>query len=393
MTKIMLFGHGGSGNRGCEAIVRGTASIIRKNISDVHITVVSNRSHEDIKAKIKNIDEVVSGKIIQRYNPTWFLNILTRKFIKPEHFRRYLYHETLKSAEKSDICVSIGGDNYCYDKPINFFFIHREIKKLNKKLVFWGGSIEPDAIDQEMADDLNSLDLIIARESITYQALLDRGIVENVFLHSDPAFTMQCQEIVLPEGWEDGAMVGINISPMVARYGQKESLDEAAVSLIHHIIEQRGLKVCLIPHVYWPNKNDYLYMQKYYNKFKDNDRVMIVRESYNATQLKYLISKCRFLIASRTHATIAGYSTCVPTLAIGYSVKAKGIARDIFGSEKEWVLPVQSLEGGDDLVVTFENLYAREKELRNHLKQKMPDYIKSAWMAGERLNSLAKSII
>ena len=38
------------------------------------------------------------------------------------------------------------------------------------------------------------------------------------------------------------------------------------------------------------------------------------------------------------------YSSCVPTLVVGYSVKARGIARDIFGTEDRYVLPVQSLQ-------------------------------------------------
>ncbi len=51
----------------------------------------------------------------------------------------------------------------------------------------------------------------------------------------------------------------------------------------------------------------------------------------------------------RTHATIAAYSTGVPTLVVGYSVKARGIARDLFGTEDGYVLPVQQLKESDEL--------------------------------------------
>ena len=36
---------------------------------------------------------------------------------------------------------------------------------------------------------------------------------------------------------------------------------------------------------------------------------------------------------ARTHATIAALSSCIPTLSFAYSIKAKGINRDIFGHE------------------------------------------------------------
>ena len=64
-------------------------------------------------------------------------------------------------------------------------------------------------------------------------------------------------------------------------------------------------------------------------KYKDSGRVCIV-DDCNCMQLKYDISKCRFFVGARTHATIAAYSTCVPTLVVGYSVKSRGIARDLF---------------------------------------------------------------
>lgn len=71
-------------------------------------------------------------------------------------------------------------------------------------------------------------------------------------------------------------------------------------------------------------------------------------------ELKGFISRCRLFVGARTHATIAAYSTCVPTLVAGYSVKARGIAKDLFGSEENYVLPVQSLKNKDDLVKGFQ---------------------------------------
>ena len=63
------------------------------------------------------------------------------------------------------------------------------------------------------------------------------------------------------------------------------------------------------------------------SRYKSTGRVMLVQDC-NCEELKGYISRCRFFIGARTHATIAAYSSQVPTLVVGYSVKAKGIAKD-----------------------------------------------------------------
>jgi polysaccharide pyruvyl transferase WcaK-like protein len=105
-------------------------------------------------------------------------------------------------------------------------------------------------------------------------------------------------------------------------------------------------------------------------------------------ELKGFISRCRFFVGARTHATIAAYSTCVPTLVVGYSVKARGIAKDIFGSEENMVIPVQSLEHEDDLVNAFKYIQENEESIRKHLQDFMPSYIEKAWQAGEEVKKL-----
>ena len=85
-------------------------------------------------------------------------------------------------------------------------------------------------------------------------------------------------------------------------------------------------------------------------------------------ELKGIISKCRFFVGARTHSTIAAYSMGIPTLVVGYSVKARGIARDLFGGEEGYVLPVQKLTR-DKLISAFKNIMIKEKEIQKKLKK------------------------
>ena len=147
--------------------------------------------------------------------------------------------------------------------------------------------------------------------------------------------------------------------------------------LIKHIIDTTDMQVALIPHVVWDNNDDRKPLRVLYDKFKDTGRVVML-EDHNCMELKGYISRCRFFIGARTHATIAAYSTCVPTLVIGYSVKAKGIAKDIFGTYENYVLPVQSLSNKDDLINAFEWMKSDEDDIRKYLNEGMPVYKENA---------------
>lgn len=100
-----------------------------------------------------------------------------------------------------------------------------------------------------------------------------------------------------------------------------------------------------------------------YDKISRKDRICIV-DDHNCMQQKYIISQCSYFIGARTHATIAAYSTCVPTLVVGYSVKAKGIAKDLFGTYENYVIPVQELKEQSDLLNSFLWLRKTVKELK-----------------------------
>ena len=58
-------------------------------------------------------------------------------------------------------------------------------------------------------------------------------------------------------------------------------------------------------------------------------------------------------MGARTHATIAAYSTCVPTVVFGYSVKSIGIAKDIFGTTDHYVLPVSGVTNSEQFIESF----------------------------------------
>ena len=81
---------------------------------------------------------------------------------------------------------------------------------------------------------------------------------------------------------------------------------------------------------------------------------MVIIGDAPAALLKGYISKCSFFVGARTHSTIAAYSTGVPTLVIGYSVKSRGIATDLFGAYENYVIPVQDICDPQALIRSYE---------------------------------------
>lgn len=137
------------------------------------------------------------------------------------------------------------------------------------------------------------------------------------------------------------------------------------------------MSVALIPHVVWSHNDDRQPLKYLYDKYVDSGRVVMV-EDCGAEVLKGYIARCRFMVAARTHASIAAYSTGVPTLVVGYSVKAKGIAKDLFGSYEHYVCPVQSLSGDEELTTAFKWHMTNENSIRSHYHEFMPEYVAKA---------------
>lgn len=383
MYKFYL--HAGSANHGCEAIVRSSINILNDEV-----TLYSRVPELDTKYGIDEICDLhKDDKILLKVGSfRWIKAYLQTKLTgKIDLSMKYQYNSLISSVKNNDIYFSIGGDNYCYPGTEVLAAINSNIKKKGAKLVLWGCSVEPSLMDNfEIANDLHSFDLITARESISYKAL--KKVNDNTVLVSDPAFTLPKIDLPLPKGWKEGKMIGINASPLIIENGKNaKTVYEAYRLLIEYIIKETEYNVALIPHVIAEENNDYEVLKKLYDEIESKDRLVLVGD-HNCLELKGLISRCSFFIGARTHATIAAYSTCVPTLVLGYSVKSRGIATDLFGTYDHYVLPVQEMNDSKELLNSFIWIQEHEDEIRNHLIDIMPEYISKAYMAKDALEIL-----
>ncbi len=404
--KLIVYMHAGSGNHGCEAIVNSLCHMIKEKVK-----LVSYFGEEDERYSLKELCEIRGERRFENHKAAHVLYYGYRKLTgDKESFIRYRYGDVFKK-EAAPLAISIGGDNYCYENMLgDLRLANSAFNRRGIRTVLLGCSIEPELLKRkEIAEDLRKYHTIIARESITYEALkeafgktskeisekTDKGMAEavsggcpEVLCFPDPAFTLMAKELPLPEGFALGNTVGINVSPMIQDNEKKSGVTmENHKELISFIIQNTDMQITLIPHVVWVGNDDRGPLHELYRAFADTGRVVEIGDG-GCEELKGFIGRCRFFVGARTHATIAAYSMGVPTLVAGYSVKARGIARDLFGTDENYVLPVQSLEKKDDLTKGFQWLLSHEKEVREKLGEVMPGYKERALETGKEVDRL-----
>lgn len=369
--RLFLYYHGGSANHGCEAIVRATAKLIPYNLTLCTTGAASDRRYglEDVVRLFEDTSVPPARRSLRR-----FAAAVHHKLTKTDHlFLKYAHEAFFSQVQPGDVCLSIGGDNYCYPGQDILACYNRVLHEQGAKTVLWGCSVEPSLLERpEIAADLARYDLIVARETLSFEAL--KAVNPNTVLAADPAFFLARKDEPLPEGFLPGNTVGINLSPLIMKSEARAGITlENYRGLIAHILETTDMNIALIPHVVEPGNDDREPLQHLCDAFGHTGRIVMIGDC-GAETLKGYIARCRFFVGARTHATIAAYSTGVPTLVVGYSVKAKGIARDLFGTEEHYVLPVQSIAAADTLTAHFRWLFDHEASIRTHLSGTLPEY-------------------
>ena len=406
---FILAGNGPYENRGCEAIVRGTTSILRKCFRNPHFICHTHFQSESQYRKQRDAEQDngiqhLSSQLLTRdtvlkriyRRQTW--EEAYRYFRYPNSRMSWLYKQMLPHIEDSTAVLSVGGDNYSLDYGIPTLFTGLDgiILERGKPLVIWGASVGPFSAqpeyEQYMGCHLQEITGIFARESATVEYLEKIGVSRNVFPVADPAFLMDPVKpaAIDEEMFIDEDSIGLNLSPLMAKYvtaGDIEKWEKIAASIIESIARTIELPIYLIPHVTIEGSDDHAFMQRAMSHIsRDCGKITLIPPCYNAAETKWIISQVGLFAGARTHATIAAFSSCIPTLSFGYSLKARGINRDIFG-HSHFCLDPHELDAS---IVSKKIASIREKtsEVQLELRKEIPNIEKSALQAGFELNRL-----
>lgn len=410
---FILAGNGPYLNRGCEAIVRGTVNILRQCFDKPKFVCVSHfNSKEEFEEQRKNesdedIIHLQSRRLNKREAISKFYRAETWKYLfhlafKDRQLGYFLYDDILQLLPDAQAVLSIGGDNYSldYGKPYMFTLLDDIVLNRDAPLVIWGASVGPfskiPAYEEYMSHHLREITGIFARESITTDYLESIGLTENVYPVADPAFLMDSVE---PGGIDDeihidDEAIGLNLSPLIARYVTGGNLDvwaSKAASIIDSVAKTTEMPIYLIPHVTTPTSNDYSFMQQALSQIDSRKKdIFLVPPKYNATETKWIISKMSLFAGARTHSTIAALSSNVPTLSFAYSIKAQGINRDIFGHTRYCIDSAEL--STENVSKQIKSMLDEKVSIRCELENEIPKIQSAALSAGVELKRLIEAV-
>ncbi len=369
--KLKLYYHGGSGNHGCEALVRTTVGLLQ-----MPAELYSENPEQDLRYGIDEIVEIFDDRMhaLPHRSLQYLVAALYAKLGRGEKlFTKFGHAGFFQRIQNGDICLSIGGDTYCYGSGGREVLAdyNKIIHEKGGKTVLWGCSIDEDVPDEATKLDFARYDLITVRDSRSYELL--RALNSNTVKVCDSAFYLEKSELPWPDGFLGKNVVGINMSPLSRDCADGDIVIENYFRLVDYILNDTDMQIALIPHVVTGGRDDLDSLKELYYPYREDPRVVLIQDR-NCMELKGYIARCRFFVGARTHATIAAYSSMVPTLVTGYSLKARGIAEDIFGTDEHYVLPVQRLRSSDELTEAFIWMLDHENEIKKHLKKTIPVY-------------------
>lgn len=372
--KVFLPIHLDGGNRGCEAITKATAFLL--GFPAGQIEVLSRNMTLD-----KRLGLAICATLLPIPSATFcwrvrrkFLHLLCGNVKKTQDFTyKHLYASFLERMATGDVMLSTGGDMMCYDNN-EVIYTNEYLHDKGIRTILWGCSIGKENLTPEKLETLEHFSLIYARESLTAEMLQGLGL-KNVMLCPDPAFILEPEMCSLPDAFQKD-VVGLNLSNYVlGKEGLNTPFGKEIVKLVKYILTQTKLDILLVPHVMWKGQDDRLTAAAVQEHFKDESRISVLdSDKLNYCQLRYVISHCRYFVGARTHAVISAYSTYVPALALGYSVKSKGIAKDLGLSERLVVDSKHCTSGM--LLDSFKYLMKTENDIRSYLQEVIPGYVK-----------------
>lgn len=391
MKNILIIVCSGTYNRGTEALVRGTSILLEKAYGEVNITLSSSTPLEDSKICIPHVSTNIPRLTYPQRLSLRHLRYKIYKIIN----RHYLdYSNLVKHAQHQDLVLVVGADNY--DVAYNLFDgLHQlncQLKRESEgKLFLYDCSLNRESITDRFIREAQLFDAFSVREKETLANLSGKYDGNNLHYFPDPAFVMPSKEVQLPTYWKENNMVGVNLSTLIVGNNYGENLRKRVISaykvMIDRIIGTTPFDIVLIPHVM--HRMDLSILEEIKAIYPKNDRVHLISdETLTAPELKWIISHFRFFVGARTHATIAAYSSCVPTLVLGYSTKSIGIAKDLFGSVDEYVLPITNLCSEDKLWEMFSNIMLNEVKIKKMLQKRIPLYQNEVYSMVELFQNL-----
>lgn len=399
--RILIIGTGDLRNYGCEAIVQGTYSILKKTFPECSVFLASDNKDYD-RSILPDDIHLVSYK--KRFTPYRIIMGLLRRFLKIGQGSEVRMKTSI--GRKFDIVLSAGGDNYCerpdhgiYNLLVDLMTIGRNTVKSGNMYNIWGGSIGPfhdPEIERTVVKNLSLTSAIFVREKKTRDYI--QGFPElkdKCVLVADPSFQMTPADYPFIKK-ENVRYVGINMSELAVGHSldsDRISMEESKVlfaQFIDRFLDRNdNVEVILIPHVNMTGPQDNLnFLKPVLTECTHQDRIHLFPAGLGARKTKAMISQLDLLVAARMHCCVAGISTATPTLFITYSNKGKGMSNYAYGHNRYDITAAEMYDKPDAFIENMEFMLSDSAAIRTYLSAQADRFSSDSLRSGQILMDL-----
>ncbi len=381
-------------NHGVEALVTTIIEQLRQRLPNPEFLVL-DRVPEYDASRVRNPDVRFAQDLTAKPH---FSSRLRAMILKLSHQVEALapeYQATLKEFESADLVVATGGDVFASE------YGHRSLQshlaplqvahEFGKPFFFAAHSIGPfkDAVDREaFLGVAKHAAGISVREGKSHAYLTgDLGLpASQVTLTADPAFLLakpapEClARLRAYHGFTaDRPVIALTPSQAICNWMNSDYDQHFRVwcAVVEMLLRELDAGIIFVPHVQElsPKNDDRVLATQLVRHFNFDARLQIAGGDYSANEFKGIISQCDMVVSERMHSCIAGLSSAVCTMAIGYSVKAEGILCDLFEPAQVkggLLLPVKDFLDEKVACEKVRNAWQMRVAVKARLQQSLP---------------------
>ena len=362
-NKIVLSGYYGFDNIGDEAVLYSIIAMLKKEIPQVQITVLSNNPE-----KTGNLYQV-------------------------ESINRWDMKSVAKVIKASDLLISGGGSllqDVTSSKTIPYYLAIVKMAQLyRKKVVFYSQGIGP--VNKGFSRWLikkvvNKVDGIFVRDPASKALLEEIGVKKSIGVAIDPVLGVH-----IPEGIKTKEKtVGIYIRPWENEDQNQKLIVSMKAGLIRLI--QEGYKLYLIPMHYEQDLDiakaleAALALEMKNQGINAENQVEVIDKLLSIEEVLRYTASFDFIIGMRLHSLIMAAASLVPMLGLSYDPKVDAFLKE---ARVPYCLDVKEIttEGFEKGLTDLEKNLSEQKE---QLKVSYEANLKRLYLPIESIKSLLK---
>lgn len=345
-NKIVLSGYYGFDNIGDEAVLYSIVTMLKKEIPQVQITVLSNNPEK------------------------------TARLYEVESINRWDMKSVAKAIKASDLLISGGGSllqDVTSSKTIPYYLaIVKMAQFYKKKVVFYSQGIGPlnKSFSRWLIKKIvNKVDGIFVRDPASKTLLEEIGVKKPIGVAIDPVLG-----ISLPsEVKVNSKTVGIYIRPWQSEDQNQKLLSAMKEGLLDLI--KKGYKLYLIPMHYEQDLDiakaleAALAIEMRNENIAAENQVEVIDKMLSIEEVLSYTASFDFIIGMRLHSLIMAAATLVPMLGLSYDPKVDAFLKEAKVPYCLDVNEITAVNFKDNLLDLEQNLIEQKEQLKISYKE------------------------